>query len=174
MEAGELRLHVQYDLKANHIVFAGQLGVPDPDPPPRLARAEPPAPLAPKKAPVSLVWTGVFPYNGAALTPQAPAELEREVIPKLRGLAELRYVNVNGHTDPLGPLEYNQRLSEKRAEAVRDYLVAQGVDADKIEVFGHGKTLPVKSCREEKNRAALIACLAPNRRVVIELRGTPR
>jgi len=56
---------------------------------------------------------------------------------------------------------------------VRDYLVSKGVDPDKIEVFGYGQTLPVKSCRDEKERSALIECLAPNRRIVVEIQATP-
>lgn len=68
---------------------------------------------------------------------------------------------------------YNRRLSEKRAEAVRAYLVSKGVDPDKIEVFGYGKTLPVKSCADQKKRSALIECLAPNRRIVVEVQATP-
>ena len=54
------------------------------------------------------------------------------------------------------------------------YLVTQGASAEKIEVFGFGKTLPVKSCRDAKGRKALIECLAPNRRVQIEVQGTLR
>ena len=71
-------------------------------------------------------------------------------------------------------LELYQQLSEKRAEAVRAYLVSQGASADKIEVFGFGKTLPVKSCPSAKGRKAEIECLAPNRRVQIEVQGLLR
>ena len=56
---------------------------------------------------------------------------------------------------------------------MRDYLVAQGIEAERMEIFGYGKTLPVKSCREERKRSALIECLAPNRRVVVEIQGVP-
>jgi OOP family OmpA-OmpF porin len=51
--------------------------------------------------------------------------------------------------------------------------VSKGADAAKVEVFGFGKTMPVKSC-QDKDRKALIACLAPNRRVEVEIQGTPR
>ena len=96
------------------------------------------------------------------------------MLPKLKDFADIRYINVNGHSDLLGSPTYNQQLSEKRAEAVRAYLVSQGASAEKIEVFGFGKTLPVKSCRDTKGRKALIECLAPNRRVQIEVQGTLR
>jgi OOP family OmpA-OmpF porin len=74
----------------------------------------------------------------------------------------------------LGSAQYNQKLSERRAEAVKAYLVKQGADAAKIETYGFGKTLQVKSCPDQKERKALIECLQPNRRVVVEVEGTAR
>lgn len=138
-------------------------------------RAAPVAAPEPKKAAIiNLASTGLFEFNKATLTADARTRLDAEVITKLKELGEIRYVNVNGHADRLGTPQYNQRLSEKRAEAVRAYLVSKGADSAKVEVFGFGKTLPVKSCPDENKRAALIECLAPNRRVVVEVQGTPR
>jgi OOP family OmpA-OmpF porin len=132
-------------------------------------------PVAPKKpAIINLASTELFEFNKATLTADARAKLDAEVIAKLKDLGDIRYVNVNGHADRLGTPQYNQRLSEKRAEAVRAYLVSKGADAGKVEVFGFGKTLPVQSCPDNNKRAALIECLAPNRRVVVEVQGTPR
>ena len=105
---------------------------------------------------------------------QAIAGVPAEVIAKLRDLKDVRYIIVNGHADRLGSAQYNQRLSEKRAEAVRAYLVSKGVDRNKVETLGFGKTLPVKSCPDQKERQQLIECLSPNRRVVVEVQGTPR
>jgi len=149
---------------------------PEPAPPPRAEPAPAPAPVAEPKKPaiVNLASTELFEFNKATLTPEARAKLDSEVIAKLKDIAEIRYVNVNGHADRLGSAQYNQRLSEKRAEAVRAYLVSKGADASKIEVFGFGKTLPVKSCPDTKDRKSTIECLAPNRRVVVEIQGTPR
>lgn len=145
---------------------------PAPAPAP-VPRAAPPA--APKKpAIVNLASTELFEFNKATLTADARAKLDAEVIARLKEFGDIRYVNVNGHADRLGTPQYNQRLSEKRAEAVRAYLVSKGTDSAKVEVFGFGKTLPVKSCPDDKKRAALIECLAPNRRVVVEVQGTPR
>ena len=127
-----------------------------------------------KPAILTLVWTEAFDYNRAALSPEVRAKIDADVLPKLKDFAEIRYINVNGHSDRLGSPTYNQQLSEKRAEAVRAYLVSQGASADKIEVFGFGKTLPVQSCPDQKDRKSMIACLAPNRRVVVEVQGTPR
>jgi OOP family OmpA-OmpF porin len=168
-----VKLLVQYDLKALNIVYVGQLGVPDPDPRPLVAKAEPAAPTPSKAALVNVAWTAEFSYGSAELTPEALARLDAEIVPKLVASKEIRYLHVYGHSDRTGSAEYNRKLSEKRAEAVRDYFVSKGVDPDKIEVFGYGQTLPVKSCRDEKERSALIECLAPNRRIVVEIQATP-
>lgn len=148
-----------------------------PAPPPPAPTPAPAPQAAPKPAPVkpiSLASTELFEFNKATLTSEARAKLDSEVIGKLKDMSMIRYINVNGHADRLGSPQYNQDLSEKRAEAVRAYLVSKGVDASRIETFGFGKTTPVKSCPDQKDRKALIECLAPNRRVVVEVQGTPR
>lgn len=175
LQAGDQLFLVQYDLQANSIPFMGQYNI-------RPLAVRPSGQVAarsgdfdPKKpAIVTLVWTEEFGFNRAALTPEGKAKIDSDILPKLKDFAEIRYINVNGHTDMLGSPNYNQELSEKRAEAVRDYLISQGAKADKIEVYGYGQTLPVKSCRDEKNRSAVIECLAPNRRVQIEVQGLLR
>ena len=145
---------------------------PPPPPPPAAPVAKPAAPKKP--AVINLASTELFEFNKAVLTPEARTKLDDEVIAKLRDIANIRYIIVNGHADRLGSSPYNQKLSDRRADAVRAYLVAKGADASKIETLGFGKTLPVKSCPDEKERKALIECLAPNRRVVVEVQGTPR
>src|SRR5258706_16377106 len=142
---------------------------PAPAPAPVVAKPEPKKPAI-----VNLVSTELFEFNKAVLTPDARTRLDSEVIGKLKDVGELRYLNVNGHADRLGSAQYNQQLSEKRSGSVRAYLVSKGADASKIETFGFGKTTPVKSCPDGKDRKALIECLAPNRRVVVEIQGTPR
>jgi len=132
------------------------------------------APEAKKPAIINLASTELFEFNKATLTADARGKLDSEVVARLKDFGDIRYVNVNGHADRLGSPQYNQRLSEKRAEAVRAYLVSKGADPARVEVFGFGKTLPVKSCPDEKKRAALIECLGPNRRVVVEVQGSPR
>jgi OmpA-OmpF porin, OOP family len=133
-----------------------------------------PKPEPKKPAVVNLASRELFEFNKATLTEEAKKRLDAEVLAKLRDVGEVRYINVNGHADRLGSTQYNQRLSEKRAEAVRAYLLSKGVDAAKVETFGFGKTTPVKSCPDQKNRQSLIECLAPNRRVEVEIQGTPR
>jgi len=143
-----------------------------PAPPPPVAKPQPEAPKKP--AIVNLASTELFEFNKAVLTKEARATLDTEVVAKLGDLRDVRYIIVNGHADRLGSTQYNQKLSEKRADAVRAYLVSKGVAADKVETLGFGKTLPVKSCPDQKERKGLIECLSPNRRVVVEVQGTPR
>ena len=133
-----------------------------------------PKPEPKKPAIVSLASRELFDFNKATLTNEAKTRLDAEVVAKLRDIGEIRYINVNGHADRLGSTQYNQRLSEKRADAVRAYLVSKGIDAAKVETLGFGKTTPVKSCPDQKDRNSLIDCLAPNRRVEVEIQGAPR
>jgi OOP family OmpA-OmpF porin len=123
---------------------------------------------------VNLGSRELFEFNKATLTEDAKRRLDAEVVAKLRDFGEIRYINVNGHADRLGSVQYNQQLSEKRADAVRAYLVSKGIDAGRVETFGFGKTTPVKSCPDQKDRKSLIDCLAPNRRVEVEIQGSPR
>jgi OmpA-OmpF porin, OOP family len=143
-----------------------------PAPAPKPAPVAPVAkPEPPKPAVVTLKATELFAFNSAALTDRSRATLDREVVSKVRDMREVRFINVYGHTDRLGSAQYNQRLSERRAEAVKGYLVSRGIDANKIETYGYGQTLPVKACPDIKSRKELIECLAPNRRVDVEIQG---
>lgn len=78
-------------------------------------------------------------------------------------------VHVIGHSDRIGNRQANLRLSTRRAEAVRGYLVEHGVPADRITAVGRGDVEPVVECTSERGQA-LIACLAPNRRVEVRVR----
>jgi OOP family OmpA-OmpF porin len=146
-------------------------------PPPPVAKAEPkpePKPAPKKPAVLTVTSTELFEFNKAELTAEARAKLDKEVIARARDFQSISLVHVDGHADRLGTAQYNQQLSEKRADAVRAYLVSKGFDKDKIETLGSGKTNPVKSCPDQKDRKSLIECLAPNRRVVVEVKGAPR
>lgn len=100
-------------------------------------------------------------------------DLEKQ---KLQVLADnlrknnVRAVKIVGFTDRIGRDDYNHKLSHKRAEAVENYLnTLISLESSKVEVRGLGKSNQVKDCGGVKPRAALIECLAPNRRVEIEL-----
>ncbi|REF28718.1 OOP family OmpA-OmpF porin [Xenorhabdus cabanillasii] len=84
------------------------------------------------------------------------------------------HVLVIGYTDRIGSQRYNLPLSQKRAQSVVDYLVAKGIPANSIQAEGRGKEDPVtgSACNNIKIRAKLIDCLAPDRRVIINIQGT--
>ena len=90
---------------------------------------------------------------------------------RAQGLQDIERIVLVGHTDRLGSDAHNEPLSLRRATAVRDYLVSQGLAADLFTVEGRGSAEPVKTCAEQLPRDALIACLQDNRRVEVEIRG---
>jgi OOP family OmpA-OmpF porin len=132
----------------------------------------PPPPPAASVTKVTLSSKALFDFNKAVLKPEGKRALDTEVIGKLKTINKLELVLVTGHADRIGSQAYNQKLSERRANAVRDYLVANGVPKAKIETLGMGKTQPLPGVKcEMTNRKELIACLAPNRRVEVEAKG---
>jgi OOP family OmpA-OmpF porin len=95
--------------------------------------------------------------------------------PILDGVAEqikqhtdIELVMVTGHTDRIGSEAYNQKLSEARANTVREYLVSQGVDGSRLQAVGKGESEPVVDCAGVHGNKAIIECLAPNRRVIVD------
>jgi OOP family OmpA-OmpF porin len=148
---------------------------PPPPPAPPPVAAKPPAPKT-----LAVSSTGLFDFDKAVLTNDAKAQLDKEVVARLGEFSSLKLIHVEGHTDRIGTQEYNQKLSERRADAVKAYFVSKGVDSTKIETIGMGKTLQVKSCPdpspkgEIKNFKQLVECLAPNRRAVVTVSGTGR
>jgi len=121
---------------------------------------------------ITLASKALFDFDKAVLKPEGKAAIDSEIISKLSGVQRLELVLVTGHTDRIGTQAYNQKLSERRADAVRDYLVSKGIARDKIETLGMGKTQPVPgvTCNMTAMKE-LIACLAPNRRVEVEVKG---
>lgn len=132
------------------------------------------AAAAPKKCDFAAMLKDdqTFAFGKATLKPAALAQIDKDVIAKLANCAEVKLVLVTGHTDRIGSQQTNQKLSEKRADAVKAYLQKKGVKAD-IETMGAGKTqaVPGVSCSDKLPRKKLIDCLAPNRRTVIEVQG---
>jgi outer membrane protein OmpA-like peptidoglycan-associated protein len=104
-----------------------------------------------------------FAFDKAELRPE-----DRELLSRIAGIIMTSHdytISVNGHTDDVGSAAYNQTLSVRRAEAVRDYLVKAGLPAEIFTVEGHGKSLPLV-------RGTSDAARAKNRRVELGLVNT--
>jgi OOP family OmpA-OmpF porin len=119
---------------------------------------------------VTLAASEGFGFNKTELTSATKKRIDTEVLDQLTSCSKIESIVVIGHTDYLGTPQYNRRLSEKRAEAVSAYLTSRGVAAP-ITIQAAGETEPVKSCSKKLKRSKLIQCLAPNRRVVVQVRG---
>jgi OmpA-OmpF porin, OOP family len=146
-----------------------------PPPAPKPAAAAP-APTPPKRCDASVTFQKdeTFAFDRYVLTPAAKQRLDQDVIGKLRNCASIEAVVVEGHADRIGSQQYNQKLSERRADSVKAYLVGKGVARDQVETIGMGKTVPAKFCPDIRDRKELIACLAPNRRAITSIKGVAR
>jgi OOP family OmpA-OmpF porin len=136
-----------------------------------VAAAPPEAPVPVVVAPpprfekVTLSATELFNFDSAEL--HMPQPKLDEIANELSTHGEVTNVKITGYTDHLGAAKYNQKLSERRAVAVKNYLSTKGVDQGRMETKGMGEASPVVVCQNKK-RAVLIECLAPNRRVEVE------
>jgi OOP family OmpA-OmpF porin len=173
------------------VACASQSPAPQPAPAPAEPAKSEPAPVAapaqaapaPAAAPtaarrcdasVTLQNDETFAFNKSEVNKAARARLDRDVIGKLAACARIESIVIEGHADRIGSQQYNQKLSERRADAVKAYLVSKGTPRDKIETIGMGKTVPARFCPAIKKRAELIACLAPNRRAIVSIKGSAR
>ena len=147
---------------------------------PKTAAASTAAPAAdaPKAAivndKITVAADALFDFNKSTLRPEGKAKID-EVAAKANSLV-LEVVIAVGHADRIGGAAYNQKLSEKRAAAVKDYMVSKGIPANRIYTEGKGSTQPVTKpdqCKGKKS-AKVIACLQPDRRVDIEIIGTKK
>lgn len=142
---------------------------PPPPPPPAVTPAVRPAPPPPPPPPpppepeamFEFDTTVLFDFDSAALRLEAEAELN-EAAEVLRQRNELILIEVAGHTDSIGDEAYNQRLSERRAQAVADYLVKRGIARDRLRVVGFGESRPRVPNTTPENRQM-------NRRVVLSV-----
>ena len=141
---------------------------------PKMAAA-PAAPVAgvkPSGEKITVAADALFDFNKAVLRPAGKAKLD-ELVSKAKAI-KLEVILAVGHTDRVGGDAYNQKLSEKRAAAVKEYLVAKGIEANRVYTEGKGEKQPVTGdkCKGTKKSKALIDCLQPDRRVDIEVIGT--
>lgn len=138
-------------------------------PAPAPAPAAPPKPAAQK---VTLAADALFDFDKATLRPEGKGKLD-DVVAKTKDI-KLEVIIAVGHADRFGTDAYNQKLSERRAAAVKDYLVGKGIEANRVYTEGKGEKQPVTKpdqCKGPKSKK-VIECLQPDRRVEIEIIGT--
>ena len=143
---------------------------PKPAPPPEVKPA--PKPEAPKPAPekpkpvaekVTFAADVLFDFDKAVIKPEGKSKLD-DISNKVRGI-NLEVVIAIGHADSIGSDAYNQRLSVRRSESVKAYLVSRGIEPNRVYTEGKGEKQPVADNKTSDGRAK-------NRRVEIEVIGT--
>ncbi len=145
-------------------------------PPPPAPRAAAPAPAAPAPAPapvaaapkpaaqkVTYAADTFFDFDKSVIKPEGMAKLD-DLVSKTKGIA-LEVIIAVGHTDSVGSEAWNQGLSERRATAVKDYLVSKGIEKNRVYTEGKGEKQPIASNSTAEGRAK-------NRRTEIEVVGT--
>jgi OmpA-OmpF porin, OOP family len=156
-------------------------------PVPNVVAAAPPLPAKPATPPatapvpasvkvgpqsVSFSTDALFAFDQSVLRPEGKSSLDD----LSRQLIDGQYdaIVVTGHTDRLGSDAYNQVLSERRANAVKEHLVSKGISGNRIRANGKGETQPVTRSDDCKGMQSVkvIACLQPDRRVHVEVTGT--
>ena len=149
---------------ADNVVGEPKVYVDEPAPPK-------PAPAAQKIVSVNFETEPLFNFDKSEIRADQGAKLDEFI----SSLAGTRYdsIAVIGHADRIGKEAYNQKLSERRANAVKTYLVSKGVPADKIRTAGRGESEPVTGDTCAKTRGkALISCLQPDRRVDVSVNAS--
>jgi len=153
-----------------------QPAAPRPIPAPAPIPVPPPVPAAPAAEKVTLPADALFAFNKAEISEQGKEKVT--VFVENAKKLNLEVITIVGHADRIGSDSYNQALSEKRANAMKDLLISQGIDANRVYAEGKGKSQPVtgEACKnmgkESGKNKKLVDCLAPDRRVDMEAVGT--
>ena len=139
--------------------------VPPPAPvAPRAAAPAPPPPPPPTVATkVTYAADAFFDFDKSVLKPEGKAKLD-DLVGKIKGI-NLEVIIAVGHTDSVGSDSYNQKLSVRRSESVKAYLVSKGIEKNRVYTEGKGEKQPVADNKTAEGRAK-------NRRVEIEVVGT--
>ncbi|HEX6692796.1 MAG TPA: OmpA family protein [Burkholderiales bacterium] len=153
------------------VPMARQEPVPQAAPAPTPIVAEAPRPVIEK---VTLSSDVLFEFNQASLRPEGQQKLD-ELAGRISD-ANIDEIVATGHADRIASENYNQKLSEERARAVKTYLVGKGLGEQLVKAEGKGESQPVTDCRkmgpERANNRKLVSCLQPDRRVEIEVFGS--
>jgi OOP family OmpA-OmpF porin len=126
--------------------------------------------------PYTLQTEALFDFDKAVLRENGKQKIHDEVLNNVKESTKDQVVQVIGYADRIGSEKYNMALSQRRADAVKAYLVEQGVNGNNVETVARGEADPVVACDNVKGRAthknkALVKCLQPNRRMVLILKG---
>ena len=134
-------------------------------PPAVVAKPAAPAVVAPVVAATKVTYAAdaFFDFNKSVIKPEGKAKLD-DLIGKIQGI-NLEVIIAVGHTDSVGSDAYNQKLSVRRSEAVKAYLVSKGIEKNRVYTEGKGEKQPVADNKTAEGRAK-------NRRVEIEVVGT--
>ena len=166
---------------------------PAPAPAPKPAPPPPPKPRAPEPAPVekpkpepekpkpvaekvTFAADVLFDFDKAVVKPEGKSKLD-DLSNKVRGV-NLEVIIAIGHADSIGSDAYNQRLSVRRAESIKAYLVSRGIEGNRVYTEGKGEkqSLTAGKCKsmgkEHRSNKKMVDCLQPDRRVEIEVIGT--
>jgi len=127
------------------------------------AKPPAPAPQPPAATKVTYAADAFFDFDKSVLKPEGKAKLD-DLVGKVKGI-NLEVIIAVGHTDSVGSDAYNQKLSVRRAEAVKAYLVSKGIEKNRVYTEGKGEKQPVADNKTSQGRAK-------NRRVEIEVVGT--
>jgi len=128
--------------------------------------------IAPLSERISFSADALFAFDKSDLKPEGRAMLD-DLVSKSSG-ATYEHIIATGHADRFGSPDYNQKLSERRAHAVKDYLVSRNIQAGRIDAAGKGESQPMtkaEDCKGPKS-VKVVACLQPDRRVDVEMTGT--
>ncbi|MBN9340266.1 MAG: hypothetical protein ABT02_10990 [Comamonadaceae bacterium SCN 68-20] len=145
------------------LVKAAEAPAPVAQPAPTAKPAPAPAPAPVASSKVTYAADAFFDFDKAVLKPEGKAKLD-DLVSKVKDI-NLEVIIAVGHTDSIGSDAYNQKLSVRRAEAVKAYLVSKGIEKNRVYTEGKGKKQPVADNKTKEGRAK-------NRRVEIEVVGT--
>jgi len=152
------------------LVLGGMVALAQQPPAPAAPKPAAPKAAAPKPEKITNASTVNFDFDRYVIRPDARGKLD-DMVGKLRNVT-LEVVIAVGHADRLGSDAYNMKLSVRRADSVKAYLVSKGIAASRVYTEGKGERQPVKDCKGDKKTKELISCLEPNRRVELEAVGS--
>jgi len=144
-----------------------------------VAEAEVPA-AAPvmQEKPVSTIVTmeavTLFDFDSSTIHSAGKKKLDDEVVAKMKEYPQIEIIQVTGHADRIGSETYNLKLSQRRADAVKYYLVGENVETGRIRTVAKGESEPIVPCDDVKGEEsgknrALVECLQPNRRSMVKI-----